>query len=289
MKTILVTGVNSGIGKALFMSLQKTDMRVIGTVRPESLRSFLNLGLQQSDRVLVRTLDICDYAQAEKLVEELNEKFGGVDILVNNAGISYRSVVEHMDIDHEEHQMRVNYLGPFHLIRLVLPKMREKKNGRIINVSSVSGMMAMPTMASYSASKFALEGASEALWYEVKPWNIHVTLIQPGFVNSKSFRNVLSTQAAVAATTTEQDPYHAHYVHMTTFVEKLMLNSFASPEKIAKKIIATIDSRHPPLRASGTPDAWFFYLLRRWIPRFIYHTILYLSLPHIRKWGPSKK
>jgi hypothetical protein len=76
------------------------------------------------------------------------------------------------------------------LIRLVLPGMRQKGAGRIISVSSVSGMMAMPTMGTYSASKFALEGATEALWYEVRPWNIQVSLVEPGFVRSHSFRNM---------------------------------------------------------------------------------------------------
>ena len=92
----------------------------------------------------------------------------------------YRAVLEHVSDAERVAQMDVNYLAPMDLIRLVLPRMREKHAGRILNVSSVGGMMAMPTMAVYSASKFALEGATEALYYEVRPWNIRVSLIQPG-------------------------------------------------------------------------------------------------------------
>jgi short-subunit dehydrogenase len=102
--------------------------------------------------------------------------------------------VEHADIDERHAQHEVNYHGPMELVRLVLPTMREKRRGRIINVSSVSGMVAMPTMASYAASKFALEGATEALWYEVRPFKIRVSLVQPGFIRSSSFQNTRLTR-----------------------------------------------------------------------------------------------
>src|SRR5690606_8275736 len=126
-------------------------------------------------------------------------KWDGVSILINNAGISYRAVVEHMNDKDEQLQMAVNYFGPVALIRLVLPFMREQGRGKIINISSVSGMLAMPTMASYSASKHALEGVSEALWYEAKPLGVNVSLIQPGFIRSKSFKNVYFTEASEKA------------------------------------------------------------------------------------------
>jgi short-subunit dehydrogenase len=104
---------------------------------------------------------------------------------ISRPSASYRAVVEHMSEPEEQHQFDTNYFGAVGLIRLVLPYMREIGRGKIINVSSVSGMLAMPTMGSYSASKYALEGLSEALWYEVRPLGINVSLIQPGFVKSK--------------------------------------------------------------------------------------------------------
>ncbi len=287
-KTVLLTGCNSGIGLALLRALLKTDFRVVATVRQKSMEEFFKLEFQECDRLIVRPLDLCEYEQSVSLIKEIDEKFGGVDILINNAGISYRSVVEHMSPPDDEHQLRVNYLGPFNLIRNALKTMREKKSGKIINISSVGGMMAMPTMSAYSASKFALEGASEALWYEVRPWNITVTLVQLGFVSSKSFQNVILTKRGLQATKDKSNPYHHHYKHMSEFIEKLMLHSFSSPEKIAKKILKVINSKSPPLRVSGTSDARFFLLLRRLLPRFIYHYVLYKSLPRIQKWGPQK-
>ncbi len=205
------------------------------------------------------------------------------DILINNAGVSYRSVVEDMSVEDEQTQLQINYLGAMHLIRECLPAMRERRSGRIINVSSVSGMMAMPTMASYSASKFALEGASESLWYELKPWNIHTTLVRPGFINSLAFRKVLYSKKRQA-----QDgpsPYDAHYENMTTFVESIMQRSPCTSESVAKAIFKVARMKRPPLRLPGTTDARIFYFVRRILPRALYHALLYRFLPGIRQWG----
>src|SRR6185312_12581338 len=119
-------------------------------------------------------------------------------------------------------QLTVNYSAAIALTRLVLPHMRKQRFGRIINVSSVSGMMAMPTMGSYSASKFALEGASEAIWYELRPWNVKVTLLQPGFIHSEGFKNVYLSRLAKDAKENPADPYHKYYRHMEPFISAMM-------------------------------------------------------------------
>jgi short-subunit dehydrogenase len=164
--------------------------------------------------------------------------------------------------------------------------MREKGRGKIINISSVSGMLAMPTMASYSASKYALEGMSEALWYETKPLGIDVSLIQPGFINSNSFRNVYYTEKsnpkAVAG-----GPYCDYYDNMSPFVEKLMRNSFSTPEKIARLILKVIKKENPPLWIAATLDASIFYYIRRLLPRRLLLPILFYALPGARHWGRS--
>jgi hypothetical protein len=200
--------------------------------------------------------------------------------------VAYRCVVEHFTDAGCLDQINVNFHAPMELIRLVLPRMREKRAGRIINVSSVGGMMAMPTMALYSASKFALEGATEALWYEVRPWNIKVSLVQPGFIHSDSFRSTRYTAASRDAMTRAHDPYHPHYEHMATFIWKLMTRTPASPHDVAAKIMKVIRARHPPLRVPGTFDAWIFSWLRRLLPRRAYHEILFRALPKVGTWGP---
>jgi hypothetical protein len=195
-------------------------------------------------------------------------------------------VVEHVNQEERLAQMDVNFLAPMHLMRLVLPGMRARRRGRIINVSSVGGMMAMPTMSIYSASKFALEGVSEALWYEVRPWGIHVTLIEPGFVRSASFANTRFTLDSMGSMATELDPYHAHYEHMDGFIEKAMHRAWATPDKVARKIVRVIRSKRPPLRVAATIDAHLFSLFRRLVPRRIYHGLLYRMLPAVERWGP---
>jgi short-subunit dehydrogenase len=171
------------------------------------------------------------------------------------------------------------------LIRGVLPHMRKKRSGHIINISSVGGMMAMPTMSIYSASKFALEGATEALWYEVRPWKIKVCLIQPGFINSGSFKNVELTRESRKSILDKNNPYYYHYNSMAPFIAKLMHLSPSTPEKIAKKIKKVIDSNNPPLRVPVTIDAYFFGILRKLFPRKLYHALMYYSLPRVFRWG----
>ncbi len=280
---VLITGCSSGIGKELLAFFNRAPYRIVATTLPESFKTLNQDPIARSDRIWIRRLNVVDYAKASQIVQETKEKWGVVDILINNAGISYRSVVEDMTIEDEQTQLQVNYLGPMHLIRECLPGMREQRSGRIINISSVGGMMAMPTMASYSASKFALEGASESLWYELKPWRIHVTLVQPGFINSLAFKKVFYSKRRQALQ--GPSPYDRHYENMTQFVEKLMQRTPCTSTSVAKAIFKVSQKKRPRLRVPGTVDARLFYLLRRLLPRAIYHKLLYLSLPGIRQWG----
>ena len=167
--------------------------------------------------------------------------------------------------------------------------MRSKCGGKIINVSSVGGMMAMPTMAVYNASKFALEGASEALFYEVRPWRIQVCLLQLGFINSDAFMKVPCTEQASQSTQNPDDPYHAHYRNMSCFIGAWMRRSLTEPEDVARRVERLIDRRRLPLRVRGTLDAVAFDLMRRLVPARIYNRVLYAALPGIRKWGPGWK
>ncbi len=282
---MLVTGASSGLGLAFARELLATRRRLILTARADSLERFAREGIDESEHVWLRALDVKNGAQRERLVDEAQARWGGVDVLVNNAGVSFRSVVEHVRDDERLAQMEVNFLAPMELIRLVLPAMREKRRGRILNVSSVGGMMAMPTMALYSASKWALEGATEALWYEVRPWNIHVTLVQPGFIHSESFLRTRYTHDSELSAEDAHLAYHAHYVHMTPFIERLMTAAYATPQSVARRMLRLMSQRSPPLRAPVTIDAHLFSLLRRLLPRRLYHAILYRQLPHVREWG----
>lgn len=283
---ILITGCASGIGWALSELLEKqTEYRVVVTARSKSLAK-LREKFKESDRFWIRPLDVTVEAERAALIAEIQSKWSGVNILINNAGISYRAVVEHMTEQDEFRQLATNYLGPVELIRLVVPGMRALGRGKIINISSVSGMLAMPTMASYSASKYALEGLSEALWYEMRPFGINVCLIQPGFIRSSSFQNVYHTKSSDPAVCVNTI-YSDFYSNMTPFIERLMGQSRATPDKIAQKILRVIRTGNPPLWIPVTADALVFYYLRRWLPRRFLLPFLFAALPGARHWGES--
>lgn len=281
---ILITGCGSGIGWALAEILHALpEYKVIVTARGNSFQR-LTARFKNDERFIVRQLDILVEEQRLALVKEIESLWGGVDILINNAGISYRAVLEHMSEADEYKQMATNYLGPVGLIRAVLPYMRSIGRGKIINVSSVSGMLAMPTMASYSASKYALEGVSEALWFEVKPLGIDVCMVQPGFIRSNSFKNVYYTEQSRPEVCIDA-AYCDYYRHMAPFIERLMRWSSATPEKIAKLVLRVIQTEHPPIWIPATIDAFIFSYLKRFVPRRLLLPLLFAALPGASKWG----
>ncbi len=281
---ILITGASSGLGLAMARMFSKiAGYRVVMTAREKSILK-LRQHFIESETVMIYPLDVTSVESRQKLITAIEKNWGGVDILINNAGISYRAVVEHMTDQDEMVQLQTNYLGPMALIRLVLPRMREKGRGKIINVSSVSGMLAMPTMGSYSASKYALEGASEALWYEMRPLGISVSLIQPGFIKSNSFQNVYYSEKSKSMSE-NKGPYADYYAAMTPFVQKLMNRALVNPTQIAKKILKVLQTEDPPLWVPVTPDAYLFYYIRRIVPRRLLLPILFMCLPKAKTWG----
>lgn len=287
-KIVLLTGASKGLGLEIAKELMLENFFLVLTARPESMARFNEQKIFENDRLWIRPLDVTDSNARESLINEIERELGGVDVLINNAGFSFRSVVEHVTEADRLKQMETNYRAPMELARLVLPSMRRKRSGRIVNISSVGGMMAMPTMAVYSASKWALEGASESLWYEVRPWNVKVTLVQPGFINSDSFYGVRFTDKSQKSSLDRRDPYYQHYKHMTGFIAKLMSMSPNSSRRVAKTVISVVKDKNPPLRVAGTIDAHIFGLMRRFLPRRFYHWVLLHGLPGIRQWGKDK-
>jgi short-subunit dehydrogenase len=286
--TILVTGASTGVGLELGKLLLETEHRVVLTARRTSLRRFAQAGIVEGPRVMLLPLDVSNAQQRAVAIAAVDKRWGGVDVLVNNAGISVRSVVEQVTEFESITQLEANFFGPMALTRLVLPHMREQRFGRVINVSSVGGMTAMPTMSVYSASKFALEGASEALWYEMRPWGIHVSLVRPGFINSDGFQKVGFSALGKASLLNPEDPYHAHYTNMSELIEGLMTLTFHTPRDVAETILKTIHQKNPSLWIAATWDAYVFDMLRRLLPSGLYSWFLYAGLPRIWEWGPPK-
>lgn len=285
---VIVTGCGSGIGLELAKILnQQNQYNVVATCRAHRI-SNLKSQIGETENFKIRVLDITDEKNIYQLVHDVCSEWGHIDVIVNNAAVCYRGVVEHMDSDSEMLQLKTNYLGPMALIRSVLPIMREQRSGQIINISSISGMLAMPTMGSYSASKHALDGATEALWYETQPFGINVNLVELGFIKSESFKRViLSNKAQISSLI--NGPHSEYYASMTPFIERLMSWSMTPAKSAAHKIFNIIKTNPNTLRFAGTADVWLFAFLKRVLPSAWRNRIFYWMLPNSVKWGGKWK
>ncbi|WP_413289569.1 SDR family oxidoreductase [Bdellovibrio sp. HCB337] len=283
---VLITGCSSGVGEALADLLsKKTNYKLVLTARDRSVAK-VRARFPENDRLMVVPLDVGDPEQIVRTVSHVIARWGRLDILINNAGICYRATVEHMDQLSEIEQLKVNYIGPMMLSRAVIPLMRERGRGKIINVSSVSGILGMPTMASYSASKHALEAASESMWYELKPMGINVSVIRPGFIKSDGYSHVLL--APKSRLSTELDgPYADFYHFMTPFVSRMMNKSLGTPQSVAEKVFKVIRTQNPPLWVDATPDALMFSCLRHLLPDQIFNRLINLVFRLQIRWGKS--
>jgi hypothetical protein len=284
----LVTGASIGLGLAIARELiAKTDFHLILTARASSLPRFADAGITNTERVWLRALDVTVAKARQALIAEIESELGGVDMLINNAGVSYRSVVEHLTDDEMRHQMEVNYQAPLALSRLVMPSMRHKGSGHIVQISSAGGLMGMPTMGGYAAAKFALEGATEAMYYEIRPFGIRVSLILPGFLNSDGFKKVLLSGESRNAINDPENPYYQHYRYMVPFIARLMRLTPSTPRSVARKVVRTLGARRPRLRIPATWDTHLLWWFRRFVPHRLYTWITYYLLPGVGHWGQS--
>lgn len=183
MKIAVITGASSGIGLLTAVELARSGFQVVATMRELTRRT----GLEQaaglagvSPYIDIRRLDITDFDLIPSLVESVVRDYGLVDVLVNNAGFAVAGFAEDLTLGEIRSQFETNFFGHVAMTKAVLPVMRQQKSGHIIMVSSVSGLHAAPTVSSYSASKFALEGWSEALRLELNRLGIKVVLVEPG-------------------------------------------------------------------------------------------------------------
>lgn len=182
-RAVVITGASTGIGKGCALALDKLGARVFAGVRKEADGAALQA--EASERLTPVMLDVTDGDQIQAAVRLVQEGMGdaGVAGLINNAGIGVGGPLEFIDLDDLRWQMEVNVIGPMAMIRAFMPLIRQGK-GRIVNISSIAGRSATPFMGPYSASKHALEALSDPLRVELRLWNIHVSLIEPGAVQT---------------------------------------------------------------------------------------------------------
>lgn len=177
-KTVLITGSSTGIGRATALLFAQNNWNVVATMRNPEAETALN----QLENVLVTRLDLEDVLSIENSLKAAVERFGRLDLLVNNAAYGQYGIFEALTPEQIEKQFKVNVFGTMNVIRTVLPQFRTQKQGAIINVSSAGGRIGIPLISMYVSSKFALEGFSEALSYELASQNISLKLVEPGGV-----------------------------------------------------------------------------------------------------------
>ena len=245
MKVVLVTGCSTGIGLATATLFSEGNYQVIATARsPGSSKELVELG--KKGNVLLKTLDVCNQESVDKLFDELNDF--NVDVLVNNAGVGGSGSVENASMDFAKNLMETNYFGSLRMIQKVIPSMRIRRSGAIINVSSMAGRRPFALMSHYCATKYALNGLSESMAHELARFNIRVTLIEPGTVITPIFGKGNSIPE-------DEENYSLLQGRMLRQVTKGLTELGCGPEVIAKCMLDFVTTEDPKLHYLLASDA----------------------------------
>jgi NAD(P)-dependent dehydrogenase (short-subunit alcohol dehydrogenase family) len=246
-KTFLITGVSSGLGKAFAEGALAAGHTVVGTVRSgNAAREF---AARASGRAHSVMLDVTDFAAIPAAVDKVERDIGPIDVLVNNAGYGFEGILEESSLDDMRRQFDANVFGPVAMIKAVLPNMRARRAGRIVNVTSMGGFITMPGIAYYCGSKFALEGISESLAKELKPLGIFVTALAPGqFRTDWAGRSMVRAGRSVADYDRVMDPIRAARQAKSG-------NQPGDPAKAAQALLQLVAAQDPPTRLYLGADA----------------------------------
>lgn len=264
-KTVLITGASSGIGKATARIFADAGWNVAATMRKPNVEVF-----RSTINVSVHTLDVTDNNTVKQAFEEVVAKYGKIDVVINNAGYSLEGVFEATDEVAVQKQFDTNVLGLMRVTRAAIPIMRRQGHGTIIQIASMGGRITFPLYSIYHASKWAVEGFSESLHYELKKFGIRIKIIEPGVINTNFYlsgRKLVKPAAELG------------YGEFSNNIEKTATRSGArgeSPEKVAGVIYRAATSTSTKLRYSVgwpapllltlrkiLPERLFFYLIRK--------------------------
>jgi NAD(P)-dependent dehydrogenase (short-subunit alcohol dehydrogenase family) len=264
-KTVLITGTSSGIGKAAVLEFAKQGWNVAATMRsPEKETTFKNL-----PNVRLYALDVTDNDSIQKALASAKNDFGNLDVVVNNAGYGLDGVFEAMSDDDIIKQFDTNVFGLMRVTREAIKIMREQGGGKIVQIASMGGRLAFPLYSIYHASKWAVEGFTESLHYELSPFNIQLKLIEPGLIQTE-----FTGTSRHFVKPAKDDAYDGYLAKFEKAANDAMKNA-ENPEKVARTIVkASNDDRSKMRYPVGSPapmllfikrlvpDAWFFKMVR---------------------------
>jgi NAD(P)-dependent dehydrogenase (short-subunit alcohol dehydrogenase family) len=245
MSTWLITGCSTGFGRALAEAVLERGDNAVVTARDVSKVEDLAKGFPET--ALAVGLDVTDHAQIDRAVRQAEDRFGGVDVLVNNAGYGYRAAVEEADDEDVRRLFATNFFGAVTLIQKVLPGMRERRRGAIVNISSIGARITLPGSAHYSASKAALEGMSGSLRRELEPLGITVMAVEPG-----NFRTDFAGRSLTGSSKVIAD-YEGTVGPRRKGTDQSDGTQPGDPKKLAQSLITVLESgRAPQLLVLGS-------------------------------------
>jgi len=231
-----ITGCSTGFGRELARQLLARDYRTVVTAR--KLADVADLAA--STNALALKLDVTEQSQVAAAVSTAEEKFGRIDVLVNNAGIGYFAAVEESEEAQIRRMFEINFFGLSRMIHAVLPGMRQRRGGCIVNIASIGGLRSFPAVGYYNASKYAVEGLSEALWQEVEPLGIKVMIVEPsGFRTDWAGRSADESLQQIADYAATAGAWRAQ-------VRAASGKQAGDPVRAAQAIIEAVESEHPP-------------------------------------------
>lgn len=237
-KVVLITGCSTGIGRDLAERLTKAGYSVAASARNIKSLDGLETAMQLS-------LDVTSQASIDEAVQAVVERFGRIDVLVNNAGYAVFGAIEETPEEKYTAMYDVNVFGVMRMVHAVAPVMRLQRSGRIINISSIGGRLAVPVHGAYSSTKFAVEALSDALRFELMPFGIEVVVIEPGGIRTKFADTVLRHATGVLANT--ESPYMSLY-EQNKGVDASMRKNEPGPEAVSAAIQQAIEARKPKAR-----------------------------------------
>jgi NAD(P)-dependent dehydrogenase (short-subunit alcohol dehydrogenase family) len=239
-KVWLITGSSTGFGRSLTEAVLQHGDRVIATARkPEQLQDLVERYPETAKAI---RLDVTNLAEVKAAVDAAVSAFGRIDVLVNNAGYGLVGALEEYGEDQIRHNFETNFFGAVNMTRAVLPILRSQKQGHILNMSAIAGFANELGFSIYGAAKFALEGMSEAVYGEVGPLGIHVTIVEPGpFRTDFIGRSLIRAEQSI-------DAYSETSGKFIQFLDKIEGSQPGDPDKAAQVLIQAVNSNHPPLR-----------------------------------------
>ena len=253
--SVLITGATDGLGKAAALLLAERGYRLFAAGRSAEKRAQLD-ALAREKKLPLETLemDVCDDASVNAGVLSVLNKAGAIDVLINNAGLVYAGAVEELRLEDWRKQFETNFFGVLRVTQAILPHMRERRKGRILMMSSVSGIVTPPTQGAYSASKHAIEAVANAMRSELYPFGIETILIEPGYIVT----NIQQTAMELARPYQEEirdGPYAKIYATYWSSAKSTRAQSKTTPEDCARIMLEAIEAPRPKARYGVTPLA----------------------------------